>query len=260
MFTNYKLDPVSISTAAVAAAASLAKSNPGESPARFAAGVIARRLRAAPQTYVRYGPYWWTVKAVLRSAGEDFGAGDDEVMRGEYAGGAPAYEALVAAEQFREHYLGTWLDGTAEFDLTDEPGGRYVLFDADMEARRLGPAGVLAMANIVSRPVETGADGAVFDSVPGEELAAALKASPFAVEFPLDGQLWTAHVYGGDRAAAVARLDAMLDSGRIGSAVDKARGIGVEEPVLMGDRYDAPVMVDLGRRVVLDVESAGLFA
>ena len=35
----------------------------------------------------------------------------------------PAYSVMVAAEQFRAHYMETWLDGTADFDLAE---GDYV--------------------------------------------------------------------------------------------------------------------------------------
>lgn len=257
MFTNFKFDPIAISTAAIASAQSLAERDRTAHPARFAASVIADRLRKQPAAYLRYGPYWWALKAALRAAGQDFGRTDDATLRTEYGGALPVYSVMVAAEQFREFYLATYLDGTAQFDLSDDAGGRYVLFDPDMEVRRFGrnPAKVLASMQAIPDEPET---APVLDSA--EAVAQVIPGAPYAIKFPLDGALWTAHVYGGTREQAEGRLNAMLDGGMIGRAVDMARGIGVVEPVLMGDTYAQPVLVDAASRVVLDVESAGLLS
>lgn len=257
MFTNYKYDPIAISHAAITAAQSLAASKPDVHPARYAAGVIAQRLRKDPGSYLRYGPYWWALKAAMRSAGENFGNTDDAVLRAEYGAGLPAYPAMVAAEQFREHYLATWLDGTADFDLAEGQGGHYILFDPDMEVRRTGGHAAKVLAGMGLLTGEE-ADTLVLDSAGAVE--ATLPGAPFAVKFPLDGALWTAHVYGATREQAQARLDALLDGGQVGRAVDVARGIGVTEPVMAGDRYDRPLLVDTAARVVLDLESAGILS
>lgn len=256
MFTNFKFDPIAISQAAVSAAQSLAQKDPGAHPAKFAAGVIAARLRKAPGTYLRYGPYWWALKAAMRAAGEDFGRTDDAALRAEYGAGMPAYAAMVAAEQFREHYLATWLDGTADFDLAEGPGGHYILFDPDMEVRRTGGNPARVLANMAAIPDEP--DAVLLDSASAVE--ATIPGAPHAIKFPLDGALWTAHVYGESKEAAESRLNAMLDGGQIGRAVDAVRGIGVTEPVLAGDSYGRPILVDAAARVVLDVESAGILS
>lgn len=256
MFTNYKFDPIAISQAAVVASQSLAQKDPGAHPAKYAAGVIAARLRKAPGSYLRYGPYWWSLKAAMRAAGEDFGRTDDAALRAEYGAGMPAYAAMVAAEQFREHYLATWLDGTADFDLADGQGGHYILFDPDMEVRRTGGNPARVLANMAATPDEP--DAVLLDSASAVE--ATIPGALHAIKFPLDGALWTAHVYGESQAAAEARLNAMLDGGQIGRAVDAVRGIGVTEPVLAGDSYNRPILVDAVSRVVLDVESAGILS
>lgn len=256
MFTNFKFDPIAISQAAVSAAQSLAQKDPGAHPAKFAAGVIAARLRKAPGTYLRYGPYWWALKAAMRAAGEDFGRTDDAALRAEYGAGMPAYPVMLASERFREHYMATWLDGTADFDLADGPGGHYILFDPDMEVRRTGGNPARVLANMAATPDEP--DAVLLDSASAVE--ATIPGAPHAIKFPLDGALWTAHVYGESKGAAESRLNAMLDGGQIGRAVDAARGIGVTEPVLAGDSYGRPILVDAVARVVLDVESAGILS
>lgn len=114
----------------------------------FAAGVIADRLRARPELYLEFGPYWWAVKDSLRAQGFDFGPEDDPIVRPHY--GPPALEVqgavLVAGELFKDYYRRTYLVGTSQFWLDDAAEESYVLFDPNMEARRLGGASSLRVA------------------------------------------------------------------------------------------------------------------
>jgi hypothetical protein len=121
-------------------------------PAAFASKVIAKRLREHPTAYLEFGPYWWAVKATMRAQGEDFGAADDEQIRMAYGGDLPALSCLAAGELFKEYYRTQWLAGNAQFWLDDGAEESYVLFDADMEARRLGPGALAVGANLTAQP------------------------------------------------------------------------------------------------------------
>lgn len=214
MFTEYKYSPVQISDNAVELAKLLAANKPGENPAQFAAATIAERLRLHPETFLQYGPYWWAVKAALRALGHEFGAEDDAVVRAEYGGGWPAYDALVAGEQFRDYYRATFLLGTAQFWLDANSEQSYVLFDQDMEIRRLGGAAPLRVAADV-RSVEVGdeAPEAALDSI-----------TPFGVEFEHEATLWRANIYAASAEAARARVDTLVASGRICGAIERSKG------------------------------------
>jgi hypothetical protein len=223
MFTEYKFSPSQISQAAADTARALSASQPGTNPAQFAAGIIAGRLSAKPENYLQYGPYWWALKTALRALGNDFGQVDDAGIRGEYGADFPAYGVLVAAEQFRDFYGKTFFAGTARFDLDGESEESYVLFDTDMEIRRLGGANPLRVAadlQAVELPAEAVLDSAVAVSL----LDATL--TPFRVKFEHEAQLWTATVYATDRACADSKVKMLQDSGRIGRAIEASKDAG----------------------------------
>lgn len=212
MFTQYKFSPVQISDAAVAAAKNLAAARPGAQPAQFAAQTIADRLAAKPESYLQFGPYWWAVKAALRALGQDFGSADDATIRGEYGAELPPYGALVAGEQFRAHYGATFLVGTSQFWLDDEGGESYVLFDQDMEVRRLGGARPLLVA-LDAAPVE----------VAEESAAPVLDAVPFGIQFEHEAELWQANLYAASADEASARVRRMIDGGRLPRAIEASK-------------------------------------
>lgn len=146
MFTQFKFSPDQIAAQAAAtlqALASIVSELAGAGS--YAARIIANRLRNHPEAYLEFGPYWWAVKAALRSAGEEFGAADDEILRIAYAGELPLLETVVAGEMFKDYYRATYLVGARQFWLDDGAEESYVLFDANMEARRLG-RGAVALA------------------------------------------------------------------------------------------------------------------
>lgn len=147
MYQHFQFNRDEIARAAENIAAVLAESQPDENPERFAATVIAGRLRKTPGSYLQYGPYWWAVKHALRSADHGFGATDNVTLRAAYGGGMTAHQVFAAGEQFRDHYRANLMAGTATFalggqDETDE--GRYTLFDIDMEVLRQGLGSVAA--------------------------------------------------------------------------------------------------------------------
>lgn len=235
MFTQYKFSPVQISDAAVATAKALSVTQPGANPAQFAGRAIAERLRARPERYLQYGPYWWAVKSALRTLGEDFGQADDAGIRAEYGGAFPVYAALVAGEQFREFYNANFLAGTAQFWLDNEAEESYVLFDSDMEIRRLGgpnPLRVAADLDVVVLGAEAVLDDTSEPAKVTAEVAAAMAVvesapdQPFVVKFEHEARLWTASVYALDSVAADRQVTGLLKSGRIARAIEDNKAGG----------------------------------
>lgn len=154
MLTQLKFSPEQITAQSAATAAALQATIPGADPARYAAQIIAQRLRLFPLSYLEFGPYWWTVKAALFAQGEDFGPAFDGSVLAAYGGGLSALSALVAGEMFKDYYRATYLAGAAQFMLDDESDEAYVLFDSNMEARRLGPGAIAVAANLDALPLD----------------------------------------------------------------------------------------------------------
>ena len=252
MFTEYKFSPLQIGDAALSAACALASAQPGVSPARFAASTIADRLRASPASFLQYGPYWWAVKRALRDLGEDFGAADDALIRAEYAGGFWPYDALVAGEQFREFYLATFLAGTSQFWLDTGAEESYVLFDQDMEVRRMGGTNpLLVAADLLQLTVDVRADSWVLDAAgPGE-------LRPFAVKFEHEAALWVANVYALDSAAAEEKVRGLERSGRMLRAIEHSKTVG---DAALDSAGNEPLYVDRAVRRVCEMAPTGQLA
>ncbi len=134
-FTEYKFDPDWVS-AEVAQKQANIKANLGEDADLLKNGlkVITGRLEKDPMRYRDYGPYWWSVKALLRVSDVSFGSNDDVLMRDAYHGRVPV-ETLVMAEAFRDEYLKTNLKYTNQFILDAESGNWVEIVDGDMEDR-----------------------------------------------------------------------------------------------------------------------------
>ena len=216
MFTQYKVSPVAASEMAQETATALARNVPGVNPVEYAARTIAGRLRSNPRSYLAYGPYWWTVKAVLKAHWIDLGGSTDDTMAKEYGGDLPQYAALVVAEQFRDIYHQQWFIGTSSFVLDAEGKDVYVLFDEDMEARALSTYNierVLADMN----PLELTEDEAkaILDSV-----------EPYVVQFEYEAQLWKAHIYAGHPEAAQQTLQQLERTGRLAHMLDNGKRAG----------------------------------
>jgi hypothetical protein len=136
-FTEHLFDEDEIKALARQRAAAL-KENRGFSDfPGFALGVIERRLAKDPLRYRDYGPYWWSLKALLIDGGRELGERDDPMVRAAYQGGTPA-ETIVMADEFRTRYLATQAVGTNQFILDGETGATYTLEDEDMESRLAG--------------------------------------------------------------------------------------------------------------------------
>lgn len=83
------------------------------------------------KAYLRYGPYWWAVKAVLAANGVDAGTYREPIWEKEYTGETPEL-TLLAAWEFAEDNMGTFGVQTNEYDLD---GTTFLLFDPDQNAR-----------------------------------------------------------------------------------------------------------------------------
>jgi len=242
MHQQYQFDRDEIARAAEDAAASLAETRPDENPEGFAAHVIAERLRKAPNDYLQYGPYWWSVKQALQGEAHVFGNTDNETLRGAYGGGLTGHQVLVAGEQFREYYRAQRMAGSATYALggeDDADAGEYTLFDIDMEILRHGRIrdGLADLGEGYGQAIRE-PDEPILDDV--------------QVRFEEGGELWTAVVDGGlavtgaDPKKLVAEL---RRSGRIGRAIDLSKGIAAvvsdgAGPVLTADLQRHQVRID----------------
>lgn len=93
-------------------------------------------LAKDPKNYLRYGPYWWAMKRILRAGGVAVGTYDEPVWADEYAvkdGDAVSPElTLLAGWDFGDDQIGSVGVLTNEYDL----GGRtFVLYDPDQASR-----------------------------------------------------------------------------------------------------------------------------
>jgi hypothetical protein len=256
MFTEFKFSPSAINQLAAEWADRFHRANPGVDALHFAADTIAGRLRDKPASYLQYGPYWWSVKRVLRlMLVEDFGPADDAGLRAEYGDGLHFYARLTAAEQFRDYYLQRFLAGADRFDLDADGEHSYVLFDSDMEVRRLGAKHPLRVSAAMEATDDPDPIPSLDDAGPGPTGA---HGTPFAVKFEHDAALWTAHVYAADAAAADAKLLALQASQRVGRAIDYAKAAG--DAVLDSSTSAEPLFVDLARRTVSEMAPTGALA
>jgi hypothetical protein len=87
--------------------------------------------------YLRYGPYWWAMKRILRAGGLAVGTYDEPTWADEYAikgeDGAVSPElTLLAAWEFGDDNIGGVGVLTSEYEL---PAGTLVLYDPDQAAR-----------------------------------------------------------------------------------------------------------------------------
>lgn len=90
-----------------------------------------RKIVAVPGNYRRFGPYWWAVKAVLKSNGVDLGSTDCDWLQGEYSiksqkGAVDPESTLLAAWIFAE-------DNTFAPEVEFEIDGKiWIIDDSDM--------------------------------------------------------------------------------------------------------------------------------
>lgn len=113
------------------------KNNPGQSHSEFIARLANKIVRAAPQNYLRFGPYWWALKAVLIACGYAYSGELEPLIASTYCGLNEKGEldadiTIVAAFEFAEMYDATQFQGVRDFDLFGN-GEFYVLMDESAE-------------------------------------------------------------------------------------------------------------------------------
>ncbi|WP_175712242.1 hypothetical protein [Burkholderia ambifaria] len=94
-------------------------------------------LAADRMNYLRYGPYWWAVKRVLRDEGLDIGEYDEDAWANAYSemmadGQVDAARTLLAAWEFGDANISQHGISTREYDID---GIAFVLYDPDQEER-----------------------------------------------------------------------------------------------------------------------------
>lgn len=84
------------------------------------------------RAYLRYGPYWWSMKRILRAGGVDVGENDEPIWANEYDCATPEL-TLLAAWEFADDAIGTYGVLTREYDLD---GITFLLWDDFFEPAR----------------------------------------------------------------------------------------------------------------------------
>lgn len=95
---------------------------------------IAAILSENPASYRSYGPYWWSIKALLKDHGFDYGEDDEPVTRDHFNYTDPvdlicaawAYQQYVLEQQMGDHVI-------HPFTIDDEPYD-YSIEDTDLES------------------------------------------------------------------------------------------------------------------------------
>jgi hypothetical protein len=87
----------------------------------------AKVLNHDRSAYLRYGPYWWAVKRVLRENGIGVGETDEPIWANEYACETPEL-TLLAAWEFADDNMGQFGVQSNEYNLD---GMDFLLYDPD---------------------------------------------------------------------------------------------------------------------------------
>jgi len=111
--------------------------HPTQSHTQFMVVLAHKVASSAPQSYLRFGPYWWIVKAILIRNGYSYHGELQPAVASVYRvkkpdGSTDEDASLVAAFEFADMTNQTEFYYEREFDLygTEE---RYVLMDEFME-------------------------------------------------------------------------------------------------------------------------------
>lgn len=131
-YTEYKFDKDAIKALVAERAASLRANRGFSNLLGFGLGVVAERLQKDPRRYRDYGPWWWALKAALKTGGYELGDQSDPLIARAYRFDDDA-ETLIAADEFRTQYLKTNIIYSNQFLLDADSPDFYTLFDKDME-------------------------------------------------------------------------------------------------------------------------------
>lgn len=105
----------------------------------FAIGLAAKEAgNQETGGYLKFGPYWWALKAILNANGYYYGDHMDGLIAATYSvkdekGGIDEMLTITAAFAFRDHYLDNFFIGTSQIELFGD-GQFYILEDLDINS------------------------------------------------------------------------------------------------------------------------------
>ncbi|CDG00398.1 hypothetical protein [Avibacterium paragallinarum] len=98
-----------------------------------------RFIKKLPLNYLKFGPYWWSVKAIMHAKGFIGYEGETEILlRDAYTVKNPAtlqideLATLMAAWEFKDYYNANYLQGNRDFAIWED-GSFYSLYDIEFE-------------------------------------------------------------------------------------------------------------------------------
>lgn len=111
--------------------------NAGISHSDFMAEVLVKKIASSKTAYLRFGAYWWALKAALIAKGYDFSGEVEPIIQAAYCGRDEGGEfdpdvTMVAAFEFANWYDATQFQGVREFDLFGD-GEYWSLSDETIE-------------------------------------------------------------------------------------------------------------------------------
>ena len=131
-YTEYKFDKEAIKSLVAERAAALRANRGFSNLLAFGLGVVADRLNKDPRRYRDYGPWWPALKVVMNRNGYSLGDQSDPLIVRAYSFDEDV-ETLIAADEFRTHYLKTHFIYSNQFVLDGASERFWVLYDVDME-------------------------------------------------------------------------------------------------------------------------------
>jgi hypothetical protein len=123
--TAYKMDPAYL---AAKLAEYQAQVGEGKPLLPVFVAQTAKVLNHDRSAYLRYGPYWWAVKRVLRANDIGVGETDEPIWADEYACETPEL-TLLAAWEFADDNMGQFGVQSNEYELDNDM--TFLLYDPD---------------------------------------------------------------------------------------------------------------------------------
>lgn len=136
-FTEYLPDMAALGAELDRLRAIFDAKNPGASHSAYMTKLADLTARRRAGAYLRFGPYWWALKASLRERNYAYDETTEPIVAACYSGRLDDGSidpdlTIVAAFQFADLYDATFIQGTRQFELFGD-GQYYVLMDESME-------------------------------------------------------------------------------------------------------------------------------
>lgn len=134
-FKNYLPDQLYLRDLLADYAHEFGVKNPDKSHSDFMAEVLVKKIKSSKSAYLRFGAYWWALKAALIEKGYDFTPDCEPLIKEAYCGrdergNFSADVTMVAAYEFANWYDATQFQGGREFDLFGD--GEYWSLSDDL--------------------------------------------------------------------------------------------------------------------------------